>query len=92
MTGIVASCVTTTTTERKGPTEYPGVETFDNIPDTVRVGGGLPDAGEHDTVEGEDLTLLICPCPGLALGPLLQQEILLRTKKNGVFLSTWHAV
>ena len=82
----------TTTTERKVPTEYPGVETFDNLPDTVRVGGGLPDSGEHDTVEGEDLTLLICPGPGLALGQVLQQEILLRTKKNVPFLSTWHDV
>ena len=88
----MASCVTTTTTERKVPTEYPGVETFDNIPDTVRVGGGLPDTGEHDTVEGEDLTLLICPGPGLTSGPLLQQEILLRAKKNVPFLSTWHNV
>ena len=42
--------------------------TLDNFPDRVRVGYGLSDAGEHEAVEGENLTLLICPGPGLALG------------------------
>ena len=57
-------------------------ETLDNLPDTVRVGGDLPDVGEHDAVGRQLLALLPGPGPGLAPGHLLQQE------KREILLST----